>query len=64
MHLQDPISVYVFLAQSEDISLLCYLFDSVASMLLHLWCVACIFIAIYNIGINGKFSGTVREGRL
>lgn len=54
----------VFLVQSVDIPLLCHLFDGVASMLLQLWCVVCIFIAIYNIGINGKFGGTVREGRL
>lgn len=50
--------------QSVAIPLLCHLFDGVASMQLHLWCVACIFIAIYNIGINGKFDGTVREKRL
>lgn len=48
--------VYVFLVQSVDIPLLCRLVDSVASMLLHLWCVACIFIAIYNIDSNGKFT--------
>lgn len=56
--------VYVFLVQSVDIPLPYHLFDSVASMLLHLWCVVCIFITIYNIGSNDKFGGTIREGRL
>ena len=54
----------MFLVQSANIPLLCHLFDSVAGMLLHLWCVACISITIYNIGINGKFDGTMRERRL
>lgn len=33
-------------------------------MPLHLWCVACICIAIYNVGLNGELGGTVRKGRL